>query len=87
MQCVGCEGAGCDACHGRGRVKIEGCPADLVTPDIWQLASEAADAEAGFLPEGGGMNDQTQAWVTGLRRYRTERADWKRRLKANDSNG
>lgn len=84
MQCVACEGAGCDECNGRGKVKIESCPCELITSDVWQLASEAADAESGFLPVSGGMLDQVATWIDALRRYRAERSAWKSQLKVPD---
>lgn len=83
MQCVACEGAGCDDCHGRGWESITRCPCEMVTGGVWELTSEAMDAESHFLPNTGGINDQPARWVTAWRRYRTERNQWKARMKPN----
>jgi len=88
MVCTECDGEqsdGCEACGGRGWEPVDRCPLSLVTPDVWELLTTAADAEAGYLPVAGGTLNQTHSWLTAWRRMRAEKAHWKRLMAPADA--
>jgi len=81
MQCVECEGAGCEACGGRGEIEIAHCPLgelDMETRRFIDLARLYLDY--GLPPVAGGSLDQTACFIDGAAFVAGEIGYWKRQL-------
>jgi hypothetical protein len=77
IECLACDGLGCDDCEKRGYWELDRCPRELVTGDVWDVI-EAADLFAkGLPPMAGGTRDQAAAFLTAARIVWAEEARWK----------
>jgi hypothetical protein len=71
MECVHCNGAGCDKCRA-GYTQVNQCPMEVFTPEIANFIESVKDADEGILPESGGRNQQTDCWVSARRWFKDE---------------
>lgn len=61
--------ATCRSCQGDGWARLTQCPRKAVTRDIWESLRYLEFARRGMLPTGGGMLDQTEAFLSAFTRY------------------
>ena len=80
MQCIGCEGRGCDECRDKGTIAIECCPLVMITRDIWELITLAELFEKGLPPVAGGVLNQAKIFVEAARLIFNEQQYYKRKL-------
>lgn len=80
MQCVACDGGGCQQCQG-GSVDITDCPLKTVTADVWGIIEAQEFLEAGLAPVAGGLLEQTQSFLDAARFVKSEKRSWENRNK------
>jgi hypothetical protein len=86
MECPSCGGdAGCSECNETGRLQIESCPLELVTPDVWEVVELAEFYEKGLPPVAGGVLDQAAAFIEAAAIVFREKAYWKKYWKSKGS--
>lgn len=73
IECVDCDGAGCEACNGSGLHAIEDCPQDCVR-DLSDFFLLCDLCEAGMSPSGGGSLDQSRWFLLAYQRWRSDRS-------------
>lgn len=81
MECVVCDGTGCDECGGAGTFDIAACPLtwmDYKTRQFIDLAELYLDH--GLPPIAGGSLDQTVSFIDGALYVNQEANYWKRKL-------
>jgi hypothetical protein len=69
------ESAGCQACGGSGDETVRGCPYARISPEVSDLIELVRMSDVA-LPVAGGIMDQTQSFVQGMRVVRAARAKW-----------
>lgn len=69
--------AACTICLGRGEYRVDRCPAETLTADVGSLFWMVGLAEHGRMPVAGGVLDQSQSFIDGLRLIDRETAIWK----------
>jgi len=80
MQCINCQGKGCEECGGDGRVDITACPLDIITADVWEVIRMAGFFEKGLPPVAGGVLDQAENFVAAAEFIFAEQKYYKNKL-------
>jgi len=80
MDCLDCNGAGCEQCDGKGYLDVTMCPQQYVTRDVWQVIEYAALYEKGLPPIMGGVLDQAQIFLAACQFIWAEERYWKSKL-------
>jgi hypothetical protein len=82
LHCVVCAGKDekCKTCGGSGRERIESCPHEMISLDVWELLKMSTFARRGILPCAGGLLDQTKIFVDACDRVWAEEGFWRSKL-------
>lgn len=80
MQCLGCDGNGCDECGTSGYTTITGCPQRELTSDIFDLIEMSELYGKGLPPIAGGALDQTKSFIDAFRQLTRDQQTLKRAL-------
>ena len=80
MECVACGGGGCGACNETGRERIEQCPLEIITEDVWRVIKFAELYEKGLPPIAGGALDQAHNFIEASLIVFNETQYWKKKL-------
>jgi len=62
IECVRCDGKGCDQCED-GFFVLDKCPREYIGYEFGKAVNFCSLAEKGFLPCSGGLLDQSAWWV------------------------
>lgn len=77
MRCLSCNGKGCDECQESGTIRIEQCPLEIITADIWEAIDMAnLYIEHGLPPVAGGQLDQTAVFLDAARFIANEKKSY-----------
>lgn len=75
MECVSCNGYGCQSCNQSGNFALTSCPWNLIDRRTIELMQFVRMAEH-HLPLAGGMLDQTKSFTDALDYVNLEQRKW-----------
>jgi len=63
-----------------GKIRITGCPLEMIPPDVWEVIQYAELYEKGLPPIAGGVLDQAKNFIEACRFIFSEQRHWKNKL-------
>ena len=81
LECVPCNGRGCEDCNDVGAIEIKDCPLEVIDDKTLEVIEYAELWQKGIPPIAGGALDQAYTFTQAARFVWSERNYWKKKLK------